>query len=271
VPNAALFVDGARPITQTEIRWDAGRGGNFPDRAEYFWARADGQGRGPRPPAGRLGEYHFDYDDLTIITETAKDKLSMIVEMPYRAVSPDFYAHGAGFGNMGIGTKTLLFDCELMQVSMQMKTYLPIGNALKGVGNGHVSLEPSLLFAVKLHADTYVQAQISEWIPIGGDPFYAGSVLHTHTSLNHVLHRFGPDIPLVGTMEANTFSFQDGAYTDPVFGSFQKASDTTYISMGPGVRLFFCDKLDFGFGTAFSLTSDNFARQLYRTSVRLRF
>jgi hypothetical protein len=271
VPNAALFVDGARPVTQMEVRWNSGKGGIFPDRSEYIWARADGQGRGPRPPAGARGEFQFDYDDLVLITETAKDKISAIVAMPYRAVSPDTYAHGAGFGDMAIGTKTLLLDCELVQVSMQMLTYMPIGNSLKGVGNGHVSLEPSLLFALKLACETYIQGQFSEWIPLGGDPNYMGSIFHTHFSLNHVIHRCGPDIPLVGTFEVNTYSFQDGAYTDPIRGNFQKSSDTTYVSLGPGLRLFFCDKLDIGFGAAIAVTGDHFAREFYRTSVRFRF
>lgn len=271
VANASLFVDGARPMTQTEVRWNASRGGIFPDRSEYIWARADGRGKGPRPPAGRIGEGQFDFDDLVLITETAKDKLSAIIELPYRSVSPDTYAHGSGFGDMAIGTKTLLFDCELLQVSMQMKTYLPVGNFLKGVGNGHVSLEPSLLFALKLNCDTYLQGQISEWIPIGGDPIYSGSVLHSHFSLNHVVHRFGPDIPVVGTFETNTFSFQDGAYTDNTNGAFQKSSGTTYVSVGPGIRLFFCDKLDIGFGSAIAVTGDHFSREYYRTSIRMRF
>jgi hypothetical protein len=271
IPNAALFVDGARPVTQTEVRWNSSKEGIFPDRSEYIWARADGKGKGPRPPKGALAEYHFDYDDLVLITETAKDKLSVIVAMPYRAVAPETFASGAGFGDMSIGTKTLLFDCELLQISMQMMTYLPIGNSLKGVGNGHVSLEPSLLCALKLTCDTYIQGQLSEWIPLGGDPTYMGSIFHTHFSVNHVVHRFGPAIPVVGTMEFNTYSFQDGAYTDPIQGSFQKSSATTYVSLGPGLRLFFCDKLDIGFGTAFAVSGDSFSREYYRTSVRFRF
>lgn len=270
VANASLFAEGARPITQTEVRWNASRGGIFPDRSEYIIARADGRGKGPMPLA-RFSGAQYDLDELVLITETAKDKLSVIVEMPYRAISPDSYIHGSGFGDMALGTKTLLFDCEMLQVSMQLKTYIPIGNTLKGVGNGHVSIEPSLLFALKLGRDTYFQGQISEWIPIGGDPIYAGSVLHSHFSLNHVLHRFGPEIPFVGTMEMNTFSFQDGAYTDPINGAFQKSSGTTYVSMGPGMRLFFCDKLDIGFGSAIALTGDHFSREYYRTSLRLRF
>src|SRR5262249_44573415 len=158
-----------------------------------------------------------------------------------RANDRDNYPHGAGFGDMALGTKTLLCDCELMQFSMMMKTYLPLGNAFKGAGTGHLTLEPSLLFAVKLTDDCYIQGQFSEWIPIGGDPNYAGSVFHTHFSVNDVLYRFGPDFPLVGTFETNTFSFQDGAYTDPVLGPYQSASKMTYVSLGPGLRLMFCD------------------------------
>lgn len=271
VPNAALFVDGARPITQTEVRWNAGRGGVFPDRSEFIWARADGMGRGPKPLAAGVFGGDFNFDELVVITETAKDKLSAIIEFPYRAVDHDNYPHGAGFGNMGIGTKTLLCDCELMQFSMMMKTYLPIGNALKGVGNGHVAIEPSLLFALKLTCDCYIQGQFIETIPIGGDQDYAGSVFHTHFSVNNVLYRFGPDFPLVGTFETATYSFQDGAYTDPILGPYQSASKTTYVSMGPGLRLMFCDKLDIGFGALIAVSGDHFAREYYRTSVRLRF
>jgi hypothetical protein len=271
LPNAALFVDGARPVTQTEVRWNSGNGGVFPDRSEYIWARADGRGRGPMPPKTGLAENHFDFNELVFITETAKDNLSAIVGMPYRSVSPEILPHGAGFGDMWIGTKTLLLDCELLQVSLQFLTYMPVGNSLKGVGNGHVSLEPSVLFALKLTCDTYIQGQFSEWIPIAGDPAYMGSIFHTHFSANHVIHRFGPDIPIVGTMELNTFSFQDGNYTHPVLGAYQKSSDTTYVSLGPGIRLFFCDKLDIGFGSAIAATGDHFAREYYRTSVRFRF
>ena len=51
--------------------------------------------------------------------------------------------------------------------------------------------QPSLLASVKLHANTYLQMQLAEWIPLGGDTDYQGGVLHIHASLNHVLYRIG--------------------------------------------------------------------------------
>src|SRR5262249_31088988 len=156
----------------------------------------------------------------------------------------------AGFGDMNLGTKTLFFDCELLQLAFQFRTYLLTGNFLKGIGNGHVSLEPSLLGSLKLTPDTYLQAQLAEWIPIGGDQSYAGSILHYHASVNQVLWRILPDVPLIGTFEFNGYSFQDGQFTDPVLGPFQKSSGDTYLSLGPGLRLVVCNKIDFGIGSA---------------------
>lgn len=51
----------------------------------------------------------------------------------------------------------------------------------------------------------------------------------------------------------------------------QRASDSTYLSLGPGIRVSICDKVDFGVGTAFSLTSDNFADELIRSEFRFRY
>src|SRR5262249_42314272 len=153
------------------------------------------------------------------------------------SLDPERNPHAGGFSDMNVGAKTLIFDCELLQIATQFRTYLPVGNFGKGLGNGHVSLEPSLLFAVKLAHDTYLQGQIAEWIPIGGDNDFQGSILHWSLSLNQVLCRILPDVPLIGTLELDGHSFQDGAFTDPLRGPFQKSSDDTYLTLGPGLRL----------------------------------
>src|SRR5262249_49932089 len=143
------------------------------------------------------------------------------VDIPYRSLDPEdpTYAHAAGFADMIIGTKALFFDCELLQMAFVFKTYIPVGNFTKGIGTAHVSLEPSLLMALKLTPDTYLQAQLAEWIPLGGDPNYSGAILHYHISLNQVLWRILPDVPLIGTLEFNGYSFQDGQFTDPVLAA----------------------------------------------------
>lgn len=268
--DSAFFVEAVRPVTQQRLRWDAGLGMVYPDRAEYFWARADGSGRGPSPRTPWRGVRSLDYNELSLYTETSSGKFSAFINQPYRSVDPSDASHGAGFAAMDIGTKTLVFDCELLQIAFQFRTYMPMGNTTKGLGNGHVCLEPSLIVGLCLAPDTYFQGQIAEWIPLGGDSNYEGAILHYHLSVNRVWFRMLPDVPLIFTYELNGWSFQDGAYTDPVFGT-QAASGQTYLSFGPGLRMSVCNKVDFGVGTAFAITQDHFAEQLIRSEFRWRF
>jgi hypothetical protein len=271
VADSAFFVDAVRPVTQQRLRWDNGQHLILPDRSEYFWARADGTGKGPRPPRGFLAERSLGYNDLSLYTEAAIPRASLFVELPYRSISPAVDPSTANFADMNLGAKVLLFDCELLQLGYQLRTYLPTGNFTKGIGNGHVSLEPSLLLGVKLLPGTWLEGQLAEWIPLGGDPNYQGAILHYHASFNQVVCRVLPDMPLVATLEGNGWSFQHGQYTDPVLGPFQKSSGETYVTLGGGLRLFVCDKCDFGVGSAYAVTERYFARELYRVEFRWRY
>jgi hypothetical protein len=269
--DAAFFVDAARPQTQQRLRWEADLNMMLMDRSEYIWARADGKGRGPRPPDTALAETRARNNILTMYTEGATGNIGAFAEVAYVSLGPDLAPHAANFGDTVVGTKALLFDCELLQLTFQFKTFIPSGNPLKGLGTGHTSLEPSLLLAVKLTPEMYLQGQISEWVPIGGDPAYEGAILHYHFSVNRVLCRILPDVPLISTSEANFWSFQDGAYTDPVRGSYQKSSGETYVALGQGLRLFVCNKIDFGVAADYGVSQRHWAAQQYRSEFRWRY
>ena len=172
---------------------------------------------------------------------------------------------------MNVGTKGVIFDTELLLLTIQFRTYIPIGNSSYGLGTGHVSLEPSLLGALKLGPDTYLQGQLAEWIPIGGDMNYQGSILHYHGSLNHVLCRVGADSPIIGTFEANAYSFQDGAYTDPAYGPYKRSSGETYASIGPGLRASICNAVDFGGAVAFPITDKHWGDPILRLEFRILY
>ena len=124
-----------RPVTQQRFRFDSGQNLILPDRSEFFWAKADGKGKGPKPKAPLLGERGLRYDDLRLITEGGTATASLIVDTPYRSMQPIDAGHAAGFGDIGIGPKTLLFDCELLQIAMQFLTYVPSGSVLKPRSN----------------------------------------------------------------------------------------------------------------------------------------
>jgi hypothetical protein len=346
--NAGFFTDFARPKTMSRLRVDGGWDLQTPDRAEFFWARSDGQGAGPKfqgvrhhpiaprppghqppPPAGRppgiggpspgnpgnppgrppgiggptgggvsgnppgrppgLGNpggqpprpphrprpvkphswTAIDYSQISLYYEAAGEHGSFFIEEPYRAWTAETGGGAGGFGDLNVGTKSVLFDSELLLLTFQFKTYIPTGAANSGLGTGHTALEPSLLSALKLTEGAYLQGQLAQWIPIGGDPRYQGGVLHYHFSLNDALCRIAPDAPLIGLLEFNGWSFQGGKYTDPFFGT--RGAGGSYFSLGPGLRLALGRRFDCGAAAAFALNDPHWANQLLRVEARVLY
>ena len=265
--NAALFADSARPTTISRFRWDRGIGMNNPDRGEYFWAKTGAGGRGPA-----VNETRLNYDELSYYQEfAAGEKASFFIQTPYRSMNGEQNGGSGGFGDLVLGTKSMFLDSELLAMTFQFKTSIPTASTGTGRGTGHVSLEPSLLSTVKLHTDAYWQSQLAFTIPIAGTGGTVGTVLHYHNSINAVLCRPIADSVLVGMLEFNGYTFTSGGYTDPTTGATLNANGLTLLSVGPGLRFGFCDRIDMGFGVQFGLTSPKFADQLYRSELRWKF
>ena len=265
------------------LRWDSDFSIQRPDRAEFFIPRENVNNNGGKGPRGIART--IDIEELSLYTETATGAFGFFVEVPYREVDFDTSGisnpipEGSGFSDLNIGTKSLLLDCELLQIAFQFKTFIPTGDLTKGLGTGHVSLEPALLFALKLTPDMYLQAETAYWIPIGGDNLYQGNIFHCHFSFNHALWKPMHDVQLIGTVEMNEWTVLGGNFTNPDFlitaggrtGPVPVSASTSMFSIGPGLRLFVCDKIDVGVGSAFSLTGDHWAEELVRGEFRWRF
>lgn len=267
--DTAFFTNSVRPVNQQRFRWDFAEDLQRMDRAEYFWARADSNGLGP-DPTPQTSFTGLDYDELTHYIEAAHGPIGVWFEYSYRSLDVDGQ-HFAGFGDMSVGTKTLLYDTELLQIAMQFRTFIPQGASREGLGTGHASLEPSLIFGLNVSPVSFLQAQVGEWIPLGGDTDYAGSLLHYSMAYNHILYAPHPCVPIIGTMEVTGWSFQDGEFTDPVLGALQPASRDTYLHGATGIRLFICDKVDFGTGASFPLTDTGWQETWLRSEMRFRF
>ncbi len=260
--NAAFFQDSPRPVTQTRLRWDNAMDYRFPDTAEFF--QAQDNVKGPKFVTPSL-----KYNELTLYQEVAAKGFSMFVEVPYLSIDPATGPSSAGMGDMNMGVKTVLLDRELLLVSMQFKTYLPTGNFTVGVGNGHVSLEPSILAALKICPGTYLQTEIAEWFPLGGTGGFAGSVFHFHASLNQNLCHWGDCVNVVGVLEVNGYSY-NGAFTDDS-GNVMGMTGSTFANAGPGIRVQLCDKVDIGFAADFGFGNLHGPGQIYRTELRIRY
>ncbi len=213
-------------------------------------------------------------NQLSLYNEAALGRFSAFIAVPYNEVHRDtdfgYSVASSGFGNLSVGTKSMLLDCELLQITLQFTTYIPTASPGGGLANGHVSLEPALLFALKLTPESYFQGELAQWIPVGGDTIYQGNVFHSHFSFNHILWRFLPDVQLIGTMELSEWSVLNGNFTDPLTGAIQRAAGSAW-SLGPGLRLNICNRIDFGAGVQFGVGSDRWYDENFRAEFRWRF
>ncbi|HTU21206.1 MAG TPA: hypothetical protein VMG10_24345, partial [Gemmataceae bacterium] len=277
--NNAFFVDQVKPITQIKLGGDFANNYQFPDKAEFFWAQENAKGphySGPALPAGVKppGAPNLNYSEGYLYIEGAVNRFSIFVNLPYLNVEPVLYPGASGFSDMIVGTKSLLLDCELVQTTFQFETFIPTGNFLKGLGTGHVSLEPSLIWALKLTRLTYWQGQVAYWFPIGGTPTFQGPVFNYHLAINQMLWQCGCEkgIQLIGSAELGGYEIAGGAYTSPLTGLPLSAKDVgSIVNAGPGLRLVFCNKIDFGVGSYFAITKDRMAAALGVFEFRWRF
>ncbi len=270
---------GPRPITQMNLRYEQGWNMPFPDKSEFFMARADGKGKGPMQTVSPIFDNNLaTYRELHMYNEAAVGPFSAWVDVPYENVSFKEYNGAAGLGDLSFGTKSMLLDCELLQFTFEFNTFTPTGNFTRGLGTGHVSLEPGFLMALKLAPETFLQSELAYRFPLGGDQAFEGPVFHYHLSLNQLLCHCGHDIQLIGTAEFNGWQFTGGEYTgpgsttaNPLDLAVSSSPVAEVFNMGPGMRLVICDKIDFGVAGFFNVSSGSIAKELLEAEFRWRF
>jgi hypothetical protein len=274
--NASFFADYARPRTVTRLRYDNLESMRTPDRNQ-FWINQVTPNRSNgltiNDPRARLQQFY-------VYQEAAGEHGSFFVEYPYRQINQSYAPTQAGFGDVNFGIKSLLFDCELLQVAFQFRTYTPSGNFMNNLGTGHFSLDPSILTSLKLSPTTYFQGQFGNWIPLLGSPSgtgkLAGGIFYWLMSLNQVLWYTTPDSPMIATLEMDGWSFENGGFTSAVLPGknpfiIEKGGGVSYFNIGPGLRQSVCNKLDFGGALTWATGTYHWAQPWFRFEVRFMF
>lgn len=261
---AVFELDPARPATMFRIRYDAAWGYNRPDRAEYFFAQQ--LGRGPNAVNNNV-----DYQDVRVYYEAASDFISIFTDLGVRVLDPSSSPDTTGFSDMNVGIKSRLLAGEKFELTTIFRTYIPSGNASKGLGVGHVSLEPGLLGNYRLGCKTYAHGEFKFWIPIGGTNGFAGNILRYGTGVSHLLwESCNKPIAVIPTIEFVGWTVLDGAETLP--GGVVNAVDGVWIfNVQPGVRTTLGKHFDVGVSSAFSLTGDRWYDSLARLDLRWVF
>ncbi|QEH33046.1 hypothetical protein OJF2_15420 [Aquisphaera giovannonii] len=297
--NASFFADYARPRTVTRLRYDNLEAMSRPDRNQFMMNQVNPRGRGVFNPMARLQQ-------VSVYQEAAGERGSLFVEYPYRQLNSNWAPTQAGFGDVNFGIKSLWFDCEMLQVAFQLRTYMPSGNFQDNLGTGQFAIDPSILTSLKLGPTTFFQGQFGNWTPLGGPSSatlniparmpgtgaltsinggkQAGGIFYWFMSLNQVLWYYTPDSPLTATLEMDGWSFENGGYTTavrPKIGSGGTGALTrygradgggvSYFNIGPGLRQSICNRVDFGGAITWATDTAHWAQPWFRFEVRFLF
>jgi hypothetical protein len=248
-------------------------------------------GGGPHHPASRTLRPAIDnlfarLQQVYLYQEAASERASFFVEYPYRQINESWAPTQAGFGDVNFGSKSLLFDSEMLLIAFQLRTFMPSGNFKNNLGTGNFALDPSILTSLKLGPETYFQGQFGNWIPLGGPGVnrkLAGGIFYWFMSLNQVLWYFTPDSPLIATLEMDGWSFEDGGFTPGLVRSSSSSlvvkpghavadgGGVSYFNIGPGLRQSICNRIDFGGAITWATDTAHWAQPWFRCELRILF
>jgi hypothetical protein len=280
------YIDSAIPTNQFRLRFDAAFDSNRPTRAEFFYAKPSGLG-GPGLP---LPETRVDYQELTGYLEAClTPRLSGFVELPVRFLNPEVNSDHTGFSDMNFGFKYAMVEDNDQVLTFQLRVFAPTGDPHEGLGNDHVSLEPALLAYEQLTDRLALEAELRDWIPVGGTDF-AGNIVRYGAGLSYRVceaetWRVSPVVELVGW---TVLDGKEVVATSPTTSEVQSAGGDTIINAKMGVRVGFgygqegaCPdeghracwppRGDFYVGYGRALTGDVWYKDIVRVEFRLRF
>jgi hypothetical protein len=273
------YIDSALIRNQVRIRYDAAFDNNRPDRAEFFYAkcgcfRALGQ-RAPGPP---LPETNVDYQDISTYIEYAlAPRLSVFVEAPVRFLNPEQNANATDFADMNVGAKFAVVSTADQVLTFQLRTIIPTGDAGRGLGTDHVSLEPSILLWKQLSDRFYLESELRDWIPIGGTDF-AGNVLRYGVGFSYFVigepqlpgRQVDAQLSVAPVVEFVGWTVLSGKEFAPDIGTKNAAGDTI-INAKFGLRLGYGDNHSFAVSYGRALTGAVWYKDIVRVEYRFAF
>jgi hypothetical protein len=224
-----------------------------------------------------------DYQDLRFYIERGTKQFSVGTEIPIRMLDPEVNDNESGLADMNVTSKTVLLDGRRWQLTQVFRSYFPTGSPTKGLGNGHVSLEPGVAYRYKWSEITYFHGDLKYWFPLGGHPTHSGEVLQYGFGMSHVLHE-NDYFAIIPTLELVGWSIFDGdqtlLQTELVDGVPTPITDTVdgmnIANLYTGVRIVWdngndCGTRECGISTGFAVTEDHWYESILRVELRWSF
>jgi hypothetical protein len=255
------YIENAVPMNQFRLRFESVDGINRSDRAEYIYSK----GFDPK----------IAYQDLAPYVEMLLlPRFSAFVEVREHFVNPELAPNNYGFGDMNVGGKYAVVCQEDQVLSVFLRTYIPTGMPkLSILGTGHVSLDPALLYSRQLTDRLALQAELHDYIPIGGSDFQ-GNVLRYGVGFNYKLYEHGQFTvaPIAEFVGWTVLNGKESVGTTPAGDLLIKeAGGDTIINAKMGVRVGFTECADLYLGYGRALTGAVWYKDLYRVELRFKF
>ena len=283
--------------SQVRIRFDAGFNNDTPDLAEFFYAKCgcyrglaavapaafDPNSPGPPPGSGIVIPRTLNFQQLYLNAEYAPvSRFSAFVEVPFRwiqaqgltAGTPGSFPNQAGVSDVRAGFKLAMLASHDHYLTFQFKTYFPTGDASKGLGTNHWSIEPSVLYYQRLSDRASFESEIGDWHPTGGSAGvptagsgkFSGDVFTYGFGPSYELYRgenvrFAPVVEMVGWHILG--GFETGVPSD--------ATGINIVNLKIGARTSFGDHHSLYVGFGHKLTTLDWYQDIIRFEYRYSF
>jgi hypothetical protein len=203
----------------------------------------------------------------------ATERLSGFVELPVRFLNPEVNENTAGLGDMNAGVKWAFLYSDDRIMTFQFRTYAPTGASTRGLGTGHASLEPALLYYRQLTGRLGLHGELRDFVPVGGTDF-EGNVLRYGVGFSYRAYescklRVTPVTEFIGW---TVLGGQETVANAPGQAfSIRDAAGDTIVNAKVGVRLEFGERNDVAVSYGRALTGEVWYKEILRLEYRLRF
>jgi hypothetical protein len=294
------YIDNPIVQSQIRVRFDDAFEDQFPDRSEFFYAKCacfhglqtavpaafDPRSPGPGPGIPRAVNFQQLYLNVEY---SPQRRFSAFVEVPFRWLQPqDFrsspfpaFSNQAGLGDVMAGFKVAAIASETTYVTLQVKADFPSGDASKGLGTNHYSVEPSLLMLHQFSDRFTVEGQVGDWHPIGGSAGvptagsegFAGDVFFYGIGPSYKVYngqriKIAPVVELFGWHVLSGFQTQLGG---PVDGVSAEVGGMNIVNLKMGARIGIGPHSSFYLGFGQALTHNDWYKHLVRLEYRYTF
>jgi hypothetical protein len=286
--------------SQIRFRFDAGFHDNAPDRAEFFYAQYAGlNGPGPSSVVADL-----NFQQLYLRGEYAPGRrLSFFTELPARWIQPQLilanltpgstFGNQAGLSDIATGFKLAAVASPEQYLTFQFQAQFASGSVSSGLGTGHYTVEPALLYYRKLSDKVTLEAETGDTHPIGGSSCrnpcestnltgpksqgFAGDVFFYGVGPSYAAYRsehllIAPVIELVG------WRVLGGLETTCLPGALDcadqvavSADGANIMNLKGGVRAMVGDHNSFYVGYGHQLTHEFWYKEIVRAEYRFTF